>query len=492
MAVNGDENDNAVGEDTHGANSYFEAFAGIVAALDALAKAVTPDADDDGTPPDEIPPPSCNSYFESFRAIQDALGRLKAATEERLADMTENDPSFAAWREGYSIGLGKGASPASNGIAIGWNSTAGSGTGTGARDSGAVAVGKAASALGIDAVAIGRGAVAGASGARTTKATVQLGSGTNTADGTLQFRDWPLVDAEGNIPAERLPAASGGLVEATGSFGTASDRTTGLWYAVFTLEGLGIIGESVCLSGLSLVSHTESVLPAAETRRLEIRTADGTTILVSSRNEASFALPGRTLEFRFTRPVELHAGTRYRMNIVDSAGANSSAPVMLASTADAGGYLASVITGRTGEQTAFFPCVGYTTVRPAPEIAAVLAEAKSAVECAGAFAFATPSVGTGGVISLVDRAVNAVSLTGGTLVLSPPASIEGKARSFVVRLTMAAETDWSFPSGVNFESDDEGVFGDIETGATATFFFTEVSENRFLVARKDAATVTKG
>ena len=32
MAVNGDEIDNAVGEDAHGANSYFEAFAGSVPA----------------------------------------------------------------------------------------------------------------------------------------------------------------------------------------------------------------------------------------------------------------------------------------------------------------------------------------------------------------------------------------------------------------------------------------------------------------------------
>lgn len=94
MAVNGDEIDNAVGEDTHGANSY----------------------------------------FASFRAIQDSIGRLKAATEERLADMTENDPNFAAWKEAYSIGLGKGASPASNGIAIGWNSTAGSVTTTSRSD----------------------------------------------------------------------------------------------------------------------------------------------------------------------------------------------------------------------------------------------------------------------------------------------------------------------------------------------------------------------
>lgn len=224
MSDNGDEiSPEAADEGAHNPNSYFEAFAGIVAALDAIAKAVTPDAGDDGTPPDEMPPPSCNSYFASFKAIQDALCRLKAATEERLADMTEGDPSFAAWREGYSIGLGKGASPASNGIAIGWNSTAGSGTGTGSRDSGAVAVGKGAAALGLDAVALGRNAVAGASGARTTQATVQLGNGTNTEDGTLQFRSWQLVNALGKIPAERLPDIGGmALVTPTVTGGAAT------------------------------------------------------------------------------------------------------------------------------------------------------------------------------------------------------------------------------------------------------------------------------
>ena len=85
MAENGEETENVSGEDSHGANSYFEAFAGIVAALDALAKAVTPDAGDDGTPPDQMPPPSCNSYFASFKAIQDALERVKAAVDERNA-----------------------------------------------------------------------------------------------------------------------------------------------------------------------------------------------------------------------------------------------------------------------------------------------------------------------------------------------------------------------------------------------------------------------
>ena len=315
MAVNGNENENPVGEEAHGANSYFEAFAGIAAALDALAKAVTPDEEDDGTPADEGERPSCNSYFASFRNIIDALGRLKTATEERLVALSEKDPNFAAWKEAYSIGLGKGASPASNGIAIGWNATAGSGTGTGARDSGAVAVGKAASALGIDAVAIGRGAVAGASGNRTTQATVQLGSGTNTADGTLQFRSWQLVNAEGKIPAERLPEMGG-------------------------------------------------------------------------------------------------------------------------------------------------------------------------------MAFVTPTA-SGGTATLVNKAVNAVALDGTAVAFAFPAAVAGQGRAFIVRLVCTAETAWTLPSGVTFESDDEEVFADVEVGETVALLFSEVAEGRFLVSRKTVKTVSR-
>ena len=315
MAVNGNEIENPVGEEAQGANSYFEAFAGIAAALDALAKAVTPDEEDDGTPADEGERPSCNSYFASFRNIIDALGRLKTATEERLVALSEKDPNFAAWKEAYSIGLGKGASPASNGIAIGWNATAGSGTGTGARDSGAVAVGKAASALGIDAVAIGRGAVAGASGNRTTQATVQLGSGTNTADGTLQFRSWQLVNAEGKIPAERLPEMGG-------------------------------------------------------------------------------------------------------------------------------------------------------------------------------MAFVTPTA-SGGTATLVNKAVNAVALDGTAVAFAFPAAVAGQGRAFIVRLVCTAETAWTLPSGVTFESDDEEVFADVEVGETVALLFSEVAEGRFLVSRKTVKTVSR-
>ena len=86
MAVNGDEiRPEEPEEDYHNPNSYFKELEGIVAALDALAKAVTPEEYDDGTPPDELPVPCCNSYFASFRAIRDAIGRVKDAVDERNA-----------------------------------------------------------------------------------------------------------------------------------------------------------------------------------------------------------------------------------------------------------------------------------------------------------------------------------------------------------------------------------------------------------------------
>lgn len=52
-----------------------------------------------------------------------------------------------------------------------------------------------------DAVAIGYNAKAQASN------TVQLGTGTNANENTLQFRSYQLVDANGKIPSERLPGA---------------------------------------------------------------------------------------------------------------------------------------------------------------------------------------------------------------------------------------------------------------------------------------------
>lgn len=200
-------------DENHERNAYFAELDAIAAKLDETAKILTPDEGDDGTPPDAGERTESNSYFASFANIAAALERLKDAIAERIETGggidEESDPVFKKWcDESYSLGLGKGANVTSNGVAIGWNSSAGSGTGTGSNDSGAVAVGKAAQAWGIGAAALGKGAVAGSTSARTTLPTVQLGTGQNANDGTLQFRDWQIVDASGTIPAERLSLSS--------------------------------------------------------------------------------------------------------------------------------------------------------------------------------------------------------------------------------------------------------------------------------------------
>lgn len=472
-------------------NSYYEAFDEIIARLDALAKTITPSTDDDGTPPEPVERPKCNSYFASFSEMADALARVGSAIVERQAVMDGNDAEFPDWRdESTAVRLGKGSSAESNGIAVGLNAAARQGTGTYATDAGAVALGKASSANGRDAVAIGRGAIAGTTSARTTKPTVQLGSGTNSADGTLQFRSWRLVGTDGLVPRERLPDDAGGVVNSTSTYGTAADRTNGMQYAVFTTEGLGVAEESVVVKGFSVVCHNVQGLPSSDKRRLELRNSDGTIVLASSVELASFDSPGATVNFTFESGVELRSGTRYRLVFVNSSAQAATVPVMLASTTGAGGYLACTMSGKTGEQTNFFPCVTFTLLRPAPDIAAVITEAKDALAGLGALEFFSPST-SGGSVTLRNRAVNAVTLNGTSKAFVFPSAVEGKGRSFLLRITMSSATAWTLPTGITFESDDESVFADIEAGGTALFIFSEVTAGRFLVSRKTVATVTK-
>ena len=73
-----------------------------------------------------------------------------------------------------------------------------------------------------------------------------------------------------------------------------------------------------------------------------------------------------------------------------------------------------------------------------------------------------------------------------------PPKTAGKARSFMLRLTMTVATEWTLPSDVGYESDDEDVFAEIEAGTTAVFMFTETADNLFMVSRKNVRTVTKG
>ena len=118
-------------------------------------------------------------------------------------------------------------------------------------------------------------------------------------------------------------------------------------------------------------------------------------------------------------------------------------------------------------------------------------ETKETVEFAGAFALAAPTA-EGGVVQLKNLASNDVSLDGGSVAFAFPQRTPGSARSFALRLTMAASTEWSLPAGVSFESDDDGALGDVAVGETAVFMFTEMSDGLFLVSRKAASAVTKG
>ena len=108
----------------------------------------------------------------------------------------------------------------------------------------------------------------------------------------------------------------------------------------------------------------------------------------------------------------------------------------------------------------------------------------------GGFALVAPAV-SDGTATLVDRAVNAIALDGTALAFAFPAAIAGQGRSFVVRFTSTAETAWTLPAGVSFESDDESVFADIGVGETAVLIFSEVAANVFLVSRKTVSAVAK-
>ena len=108
----------------------------------------------------------------------------------RLPAMTESDPSFTAWKNGDRITLGKE---------------------TVADESGGTAIGSYAVAKGYSAVALGTEAWAQGDYA------VQIGAGYNMSPGTLNFREWRLLDAEGKIPKERFS-------NDTGSIPTKSDE----------------------------------------------------------------------------------------------------------------------------------------------------------------------------------------------------------------------------------------------------------------------------
>ena len=102
---------------------------------------------------------------------------------------------------GGAVGLNASETRGGGAVGSGASATYGAAVGSGASEtSGGGAVGYNASAV---------GGFAGGNNAKATKnGAVQLGQGENNTANTLQFRDYQIVDANGNIPAERLSANS--------------------------------------------------------------------------------------------------------------------------------------------------------------------------------------------------------------------------------------------------------------------------------------------
>ena len=143
-------------------------------------------------------------------AVSDAVGAM--TNDSRVALGTQ----VRATNNGVAVGnistntgsnataVGGSASAGWGAVAVGYNSQSPNNT--------AVAVGNSAKARAVNAMGLGYMADASVSNAvavgykASASATnaVQLGEGTNSAIGTLQFRDYQLVDADGYIPTNRL------------------------------------------------------------------------------------------------------------------------------------------------------------------------------------------------------------------------------------------------------------------------------------------------
>ena len=146
-----------------------------------------------------------------------------AATEESVSAILNNTSLIKNQSGGFQAGTGASATyggaigygaNATYGGAVGRNASATSGGAVGSEANATYggAVGVAASATTGGAIGQSASATNGFAGGYSAKATangaVQLGQGTNNNANTLKFRDYQIVDANGNIPVERLSANS--------------------------------------------------------------------------------------------------------------------------------------------------------------------------------------------------------------------------------------------------------------------------------------------
>jgi hypothetical protein len=157
----------------------------------------------------------------------------KHASTEAGGSAGEN----ACSNEGGAVGLD---STTTNGGAVGYEATSGTGGAVGSGTSAASGGAVGESAISLNGGAVGNGAetsdgFAGGLNAKTVDSNnegidaIQLGTGTNLAAKTFQVYGYQMMDASGNIPAERIPIDNLGCARiATGSYtGTGTSGESG-------------------------------------------------------------------------------------------------------------------------------------------------------------------------------------------------------------------------------------------------------------------------
>lgn len=171
-------------------------------------------------PGDNLPADVVNNIIKSVKEDESTLATVSAKVEKQVsiddiyskdeidekinkkADKANEYGGFAggeASNPQYGAAIGKGAST-QNGGAVGQNASAQTGGAVGQN----AKVSLSGGAVGSDAES-GMGFAGGTSAKSTAQDAIQLGTGTNNAEKTLQVYSYQLMDADGHIPNDRMP-----------------------------------------------------------------------------------------------------------------------------------------------------------------------------------------------------------------------------------------------------------------------------------------------
>ena len=107
--------------------------------------------------------------------------------------------------------------------------------------------------------------------------------------------------------------------------------------------------------------------------------------------------------------------------------------------------------------------------------------ARGEVEASLPYAFRTVTP-DGGVVTLEDRTVSSLAVTGGATRVLLPDSVPGRARDFLLRVSATGENELRFEGGT-FEGE-AGALDAPADGTSVLFVFTETAPGTFLVTRR--------